>query len=59
MTKRKKSERKTKKILDEIKNRAPSIIFKAKNLVVTLRNKTQLNRWLELYPEGTYTIKQC
>ena len=59
MTKRKKSERKTRKILDEIKNRAPSIVFKAKNLVVTLRNKAQLNRWLELYPEGTYTIKQC
>ena len=34
----------------------PSIVFKAHNLIVTLRNKSQLNTWMKLYPEGTYTI---
>ena len=47
---------KNEKILQEIKNSTPSIVFKAHNLVVTLRNKSQLNTWLKLYPEGTYTI---
>ena len=44
------------KILKEIKDSTPAIVFKAHNLVVTLRNKSQLNTWLKLYPEGTYTI---
>tara|TARA_B100000214_G_C23903128_1_gene597486 strand:+ start:595 stop:780 length:186 start_codon:yes stop_codon:yes gene_type:complete len=54
--KRKKSLSKTNKVLQEIKNRVPNIIFKAHNIVVTLKNKNQLQRWLELYPEGRYTI---
>ncbi len=54
--KRKKSLKKTLKIIKEIKSNTPKIIFKVKNLVVTLRNKSQLNRWLELYPDGKYTI---
>ena len=53
--KRKKSLKKTLKIIKEIKSNTPKIIFKVKNLVVTLRNKIQLNRWLELYPDGKYT----
>ena len=55
--KRKKSLKKTLKIIKEIKSNTPKIIFKVKNLVVTLRNKSQLNRWLELYPDGKYTRK--
>ena len=55
--KRKNSLKKTMKILDSIKNSAPKIIFKAQNIVVTLRNKSQLNRWLQLYPDGKYTIQ--
>jgi len=55
--KRKKSLKKTLKIIKEIKSNTPKIIFKVKNLVVTLRNKSQLNRWLELYPDGKYTIQ--
>lgn len=39
-----------------IKKSVPKIIFRAKNLVVTLKNKNQLDKWLSLYPEGTYTI---
>ena len=54
--KRRKSLKKTRQKLQEIKNSAPKIIFKAHNLVVTLNNKGQLNRWLEIYPEGTYQI---
>ena len=54
---RKKSLKKTLKIIKEIKSSTPKIIFKVKNLVVTLRNKSQLNRWLELYPDGKYTIQ--
>jgi hypothetical protein len=42
--------------LNEIKKSTPSIVFKARNLIVTLRNKSQLKTWLNLYPEGTYTI---
>ena len=47
---------KWKTFLKEIKDSTPAIVFKAHNLVVTLRNKSQLNTWLKLYPEGTYTI---
>ena len=54
--KRKKSLKKTWDTIIEIKNSTPKIIFRAHNIVVTLRNKTQLNRWLEIYPEGKYTI---
>ena len=56
MTKRRIAKSKRKKILNEIKNSTPSIVFKARNLIVTLRNKSQLKTWLSLYPEGTYTI---
>jgi hypothetical protein len=56
MTTRRIAKSKREKILNEIKNSTPSIIFKAKNLIVTLRNKSQLKTWLNLYPEGTYTI---
>ena len=55
--KRKNSLKKTMKILNAIKNTAPKIVFRAQNLVVTLRNKSQLNRWLQLYPDGKYTIQ--
>ena len=55
---RKKSLVKTLKALKEIKDSVPKIIFKAKNLVVTLKNKQQLKRWLEIYPDGEYTINQ-
>ena len=54
--KRRQSLKKTRQKLQEIKNSVPKIIFKAQNLVVTLKNKSQLNRWLEIYPEGTYQI---
>ena len=53
---RRRSLKKTRQKLQEIKNSVPRIIFKAQNLVVTLKNKSQLNRWLEIYPEGTYQI---
>jgi len=55
--KRKKSLKKTLKIIKDIKDSAPKIIFKAKNIIVTLRNKSQLATWLEIYPEGEYTIQ--
>ena len=42
---RAKSLKKTLKSISEIKERVPKIIFKAQNLVVTLRNKSQLKRW--------------
>ena len=54
--KRKKNDKKTMKILEQIKNRIPKIIFKAKNIIVTLNNKDQLKKWLELYPNGKYQI---
>ena len=56
MSKRRIAKSKREKILNEIKNSTPSIVFKARNLIVTLRNKSQLKTWLNLYPEGTYTI---
>lgn len=55
--KRKKSKEKTLKIIKEIKSSTPKIIFTARNLVVTLRKKSQLDTWLSLYPEGKYTIQ--
>ena len=54
--KRKKSLKKTFESIRKIKNSVPSIIFKANNLVVTLKNENQLKKWLKIYPEGTYTI---
>ena len=54
--KRKKSIQKTMDKIEVIKQSVPKIVFTAKNLVVTLKNKSQLNRWLEIYPEGTYQI---
>ena len=54
--KRKRSFKKTWETIKDIKNSTPKIIFRAHNLVVTLKNKTQLNRWLKNYPEGKYTI---
>lgn len=56
MTTRRIAKSKREKILNEIKNSTPSIVFKARNLIVALRNKSQLKTWLNLYPEGTYTI---
>ena len=56
MTARRIAKSKREKILNDIKNSTPSIVFKARNLIVTLRNKSQLKTWLNLYPEGTYTI---
>jgi hypothetical protein len=53
---RKKSLKKTLDAIIKIKNSTPKIIFRAHNIVVTLRNKSQINRWLEIYPEGKYTI---
>tara|TARA_B110000196_G_scaffold137289_1_gene118952 strand:- start:100 stop:282 length:183 start_codon:yes stop_codon:yes gene_type:complete len=54
--KRKKSLKKTIQEINIIKKSVPKIIFRAKNLVVTLKNKEQIKRWLELYPDGTYQI---
>ena len=57
MSKRKKSLSKKNKIIAEIKKRTPKIVFTAKNLIVTLRNRNQLDRWLEIYPDGKYVVK--
>ena len=57
MSKRKQSIIKQEKILKEIKSRTPKIVFTVKNLIVTLRNRDQLDRWLEMYPDGKYVIK--
>lgn len=54
--KRRSSFKKTWETIKEIKNSTPKIIFRAHNIVVTLRNKNQLSRWLKIYPEGKYTI---
>ena len=54
--KRKKSLKKTYDTIKKIKSGVPKIIFKAQNLVVTLNNESQLDKWLKIYPEGTYTI---
>ena len=57
MSKRRKSLNKTKQILENIKKGIPKIVFTAKNLIVTLRNRSQLDKWLEIYPDGKYIIK--
>ena len=57
MSKRRKSPSKAKKILQDIKKRTPKIVFTAKDLIVTLRNRSQLDKWLEIYPDGKYIIK--
>jgi hypothetical protein len=54
--KRKKSLKQTRDALIKIKNSVPKIIFRANNTIVTLSSKSQISRWLEIYPEGKYTI---
>ena len=54
--KRKKRLEKTLEKINVIKNKVPKIIFRARNLVVTLNNENQLKRWLKLYPDGKYQI---
>ena len=54
--KRKKNINKALDKIELIKKSVPKIVFKANNLIVTLKNKNQLNRWLEIYPEGKYQI---
>ena len=31
--------------------------FTARNLILTLRNRSQLDKWLKIYPDGVYIIK--
>ena len=57
MSKRRKSLNKKKQILKGIKKHTPKIVFTAKNLIVTLRNRSQLDKWLKIYPDGEYIIK--
>jgi|TARA_B110000196_G_scaffold311456_1_gene315452 hypothetical protein len=57
MRKRKKLAAKKEKIIREIKARTPNIIFTANNLIVTLRNRNQLAKWLEMYPDGKYVMR--
>lgn len=54
--KRKQSIKKTLKEIAIIKNSVPKIVFTARNIVVTLRNKSQLKKWLDIYPDGEYQI---
>lgn len=56
--KRKKSLKKTIETFNKMKNNVPNIIFRAEKLIVTLKNKHQLDKWLEIYPNGVYTINQ-
>ena len=54
--KRKKHVKKALLKIESIKKSVPKIVFKANNFVVTLKNKDQLSRWLEIYPEGKFNI---
>ena len=54
--KRKKSLKQTSDVIIKIKSSVPKIIFRANNIIITLRSKSQISRWLEIYPEGEYTI---
>jgi len=54
--KRKKHLKKALEKIEMIKKSVPKIVFTANNLVVTLKNKDQLSRWLEIYPNGKYSI---
>lgn len=56
MRKRRKTFKTALKQIEKIRNSVPKIIFKTKNLVVTLKDKNQLKKWIKLYPEGEYII---
>tara|TARA_B100001142_G_C14256313_1_gene625253 strand:+ start:735 stop:923 length:189 start_codon:yes stop_codon:yes gene_type:complete len=58
-SKKYKRKQSTNKMIDKIKSikgTVPKIVFRAKNIVVTLKNKSQLRRWMDIYPEGTYQV---
>ncbi len=40
-----------------MRKRASNIVFTDNNLIVTLRNRSQLDKWLKIYPDGEYIIK--
>ncbi len=56
MRKRRTSFKSALKKIEKIRNSVPKIIFKTKNLVVTLKDKHQLKKWIKLYPDGEYVI---
>ena len=56
MSKKRISKARKIKELEKLKTIKPLIVFKANKLVVTLKNKEQLKRWLIRHPEGSYTI---
>ena len=56
MRKRKKSFKTALKKIKKMRTSVPRIIFKTKNLIVTLKHKRQLDRWIKLYPDGEYVI---
>ena len=56
MRKRKKTFKTALKEIEKIRKSVPKIIFKTKNLIVTLKHKRQLDRWIKLYPDGEYII---
>tara|TARA_E500000331_G_C17095685_1_gene643087 strand:- start:546 stop:722 length:177 start_codon:yes stop_codon:yes gene_type:complete len=58
MRKRKKTFKTALKEIEKIRNSVPRIIFKTKNLIVTLKHKRQLDRWIKLYPDGEYVINR-
>ena len=54
--KRKKCFNKTLKKISQIKSSIPKIVFKANNIIVTLKSKSQLDKWMDIYPHGKYQI---
>jgi len=59
MLKEKKISEKKERILEKIRNRTTKVLAKiiltSKYLTVTLKSKEQLQKWLQMYPEGSYT----
>lgn len=55
--KRRKSKKKVTKIINEIKNNTSKIVFRTEKMLVTLRNKRQLEIFMKKFPEGVVEFK--
>lgn len=55
--KRKKSQKQVNKIINEIKKNTSKIVFRTEKMLVTLRNKRQLEIFMKKFPEGVVEFK--
>ena len=52
-----KSKKQMNEVLKNIKNTSAKIVFRTKKMIVTLRNERQLEKFMNMYPDGVVEFK--